>query len=294
MNLRDLKYIRAVSDLQHFGKAAAQCHVSQPTLSGQIKKLEDELGLTLFERTSRRVIPTDIGLKIVANARRILQEVDSIYELAEQSRTPFTGKFRLGAFPTLASYIFPSLVHGIKQLMPGLNLILLEEKTADLVTKLKNGQIDCALLATPVEDELLEWETLFTDEFVVATPPDHVLASCVQIRQDMLDGHNLLLLEEGHCLRDQALEVCQFQGLQTGQDFRATSLETLRQMVKAGSGITLMPKIAVSKNEIGIHYVPFEPPAPSRTIGLYWRKTTTKRAVIEQVASLLNKHDNDS
>jgi len=289
MNIRDLKYISAIAKIHHFGKAAEACYVSQPTLSGQIKKLEQQLGVKIFERTNRRVMPTDIGLEIIAHANNILSEVDQILELAESAQDPLSAKFRLGAFPTLASYVFPNLVNGIKETMPKLRLALLEEKTGVLIKKLKAGQIDAALLAMPVEEDFFQCAELFTDEFMLATPPDHELASSSAIKPDTLSGHKLLLLEEGHCLRDQALDVCENNGINETQDFRATSLETLRQMVKAGSGITFMPKIAIYENEMGIHYTPFSSPAPSRTIGLYWRKTSVKTKVIEKLVGLLKK-----
>lgn len=286
MNIRDLKYISAVAELQHFGKAAEKCYVSQPTLSGQIKKLEEQLGVKLFERTNRRVVPTDIGMEIIAHARKILSEVDQIHDLAQNAHDPLSGALRLGAFPTLASYIFPTLVSDIKKSMPKLHLVLVEEKTADLLEKLKSGQIDAALLAMPIDNNFLESTELFTDEFVLATPPDHPLTLHPTVKKKALSGHRILLLEEGHCLRDQALDVCQRHNINEEQDFRATSLETLRQMVKAGSGITFMPKIAVYENEIGIHYTPFQSPAPYRTIGLVWRKTTAKTQVIENIVKL--------
>lgn len=289
MNIRDLEYVCAVAELQHFGRAAEKCCVSQPTLSGQIKKLEKTLGVSLFERTNRRVVLTDIGLDIIARARLILQEVEHIQFLAENSHNPLSGQFRLGAFPTLASYIFPSLVADIKAGMPDLRLVLVEDKTAVLLEKLRKGEIDAALLALPVEDDFLEHEKLFTDNFFLAVPPVHPLAFRDCVTQDDLLPYKLLLLEEGHCLRDQALEVCQLSGLNEEQDFRATSLETLRQMVKAGTGITFMPEIAMLEGEGGIAYVSFAPPVPSRTIGLFWRKTSAKMSVIENVVGLFSE-----
>lgn len=287
MNIRDFKYICAVADLQHFGKAAESCHVSQPTLSGQIKKLEEHLGVKIFERTNRRVMPTDIGLEIITHAHQILREVDQIQDLSESAQDPLSAKFRLGAFPTLASYIFPNLVSGIKDTMPKLRLALLEEKTAILIKKLRAGEIDAALLAMPVKDDFFESTKLFIDEFMLATPPDHELACAHPIKPSALSNYRVLLLEEGHCLRDQALDVCEDNGINETQDFRATSLETLRQMVKAGSGITFMPKIAIPENDMGIHYTPFTTPVPSRTIGLYWRKTSAKTKVIGNISRLL-------
>lgn len=289
MNIRDLQYIVAVADLEHFGKAAEQCCVSQPTLSGQIKKLEEQLGVMLFERTNRRVMPTDIGQTIIASARRILHEVDVINETAESAHDPLVGRFRLGAFPTLATYIFPELVQKVKEALPALRLILLEEKTASLIEKLKAGDIDAALLALPIDDGYLISRKLFDDAFYLAVPPDHPLTAQSTITNEMLAHQRLLLLEEGHCLRDQALDVCQLHGIGEEQDFKATGLETLRQMVKAGTGITFMPEIAINENEMGIQYIPFEAPPPVRTIGLVWRKTSSRTALLEKMIELLTR-----
>ena len=289
MNIRDLKYFLAVAELEHFGRAAEQCFVSQPTLSGQIKKLEEELGITLFERTNRRVMLTEIGSHVANSARRILREVDTIHEVAKSSQDPLSGKFRLGAFPTLSTYIFPDLVPRIKASMPDLRLILLEEKTAILIDKLKNGDIDAALLALPIYDDFLVSQKLFEDEFYLAVPKDHKLAKKNIIDQKTLRKHRLLLLEEGHCLRDQALEVCHLNDIAEEQDFRATGMETLRQMVKAGTGITFIPQIAIRPNEGDINYIKFESPAPTRTIGLVWRKTTARKVVMDNLVKLLEK-----
>ena len=283
MNIRDLRYFVAVAELEHFGQAADRCCVSQPTLSGQIKKLEQELGVTLLERTNRRVMLTETGARIAQSARKVLREVDDIRDIARSSHDPLSGKFRLGAFPTLSTYIFPSLVESVRQGMPELRLILIEEKTATLMEKLRHGELDAALLALPVQDDFLETHKLFDDEFYLAVPSGHELTQHDQIDQTMLRNHRLLLLEEGHCLRDQALEVCQLNGISEEQDFKATGLETLRQMVRAGTGITFIPEIAKHADEPGIEYIPFESPAPLRQIGLVWRKTSTRSAVLERI-----------
>ncbi len=286
MNIRDLRYFLAVAELQHFGQAADQCCVSQPTLSGQIKKLEEELGVKLLERTNRRVMLTESGEQIARSARRILREVETIQDVAVSCQDPLSGRFRLGAFPTLATYIFPELVTRVRQALPDLRLILVEEKTAVLLDKLIHGDIDAALLALPVHDDFLVSRPLFDDEFLLAVPPGHELAGEGSIDQKDLKNRRLMLLEEGHCLRDQALDVCQLNGIAEAQDFRATSLETLRQMVKAGTGITFMPKIAIPPQEAGIQYVPFASPAPHRTIGLVWRKTTARQQVIDKLIEI--------
>ncbi|MCC7517471.1 MAG: DNA-binding transcriptional regulator OxyR, partial [Pseudomonadales bacterium] len=173
--------------------------------------------------------------------------------------------------------------------LPQLKLVLIEEKTQGLLDRLTRGELDAALLALPVHDDQLTVQPLFNDEFMLAVPPQHALVKHKQINQSEISGEKLLLLEEGHCLRDQALEVCHLAGLQEEQDFRATSLETLRQMVKAGTGITFMPKIAMQNNETGICYIPFKKPAPHRTIGLVWRKTSTRTSVIEKILTLLRQ-----
>ena len=286
MNIRDLRYLVAVAELQHFGQAAARCHVSQPTLSGQIKKLEESLGITLFERTNRSVLPTDVCLDILVSARNILKEVDHINTIAEHAHDPLIGKFRLGAFPTLASYVFPQLVTQVKAALPDLRLILIEEKTEQLLDKLRYAEIDAALLAMPIEDDSFDYLTLFNDEFYLAVPPEHELASCTTVAQNCLEKYRILLLEEGHCLRDQALDVCQSHGVGEESDFKATSLETLRQMVKGGTGITFMPKIAIRASEEGICYLPFEKPAPSRSIALVWRKTSSRKQLMERLSMM--------
>ena len=287
MNIRDLTYLLAVSELEHFGHAAEQCYVSQPTLSGQIKKLEEELGIKLFERTNRRVLLTEAGEQIAHCARRILHEVEVIREIAESSNDPMAGKFRLGAFPTLATYVFPSLVTKVKEAAPNLRLILLEEKTAVLIERLRHGDIDAALLALPVTEDFFRSIELFKDEFYLAVPNDHALANQQYVDTKKLRRQPLLLLEEGHCLRDQALDICQTHGIAEEQDFKATGLETLRQMVKAGTGITLMPNTAVDRSDPDISYVPFVEPVPSRTIGLVWRKTSSRQPLMERLAELL-------
>jgi len=289
MNIKDLKYFLTVSELEHFGKAADKCCISQPTLSGQIKKLEEELGVALFERTNRRVLLTDTGKQIANSARRILREVDIIHETARSSTNPLSGKFRLGAFPTLSTYIFPQLVPQVKKNLPNLRLVLLEEKTEILIHKLQVGEIDAALLALPIQHDFFKSALLFEDIFYLAVPPDHALIKEPTILQSQLQQYPLLLLEEGHCLRDQALEICQLHGIGEEQDFKATGLETLRQMVKSGTGITFMPKIAIGSSEIGIHYIPFEEPQPKRHIGLVWRKTTPRQEVIDAIIEMLRR-----
>lgn len=287
MNLRDLTYLVAVADLRSFVQAAEQCCISQPTLSTQIKKVEESLGVQIFERTNKKVMATELGEQIIASARRILLEVDTIETLAGNAQDPMAGNFRLGAFPTLSTYIFPGLVPMIKQALPKLRLILVEEKTDVLVAQLKQGQLDAALLALPIHDDYLDVHKLFEDEFYLAVSKDHPLAEKPSIAQADLYHEELLLLNEGHCLRDQALQICQLNDAEEQQDVRATGLETLRQMVRAGTGITFMPKIAIQEPEDGICYIPFTDPVPKRTIALAWRKTSARTELLEKIRQLI-------
>lgn len=291
MNLRDLQYVVTVSELQSFSQAAEQCHVSQPTLSNQIKKLEDYLNIAIFERTNKRVMLTQAGSEIVNAARKMLREAENIREIAAGARDPLAGKFRLGAFPTLSPYLFPEIVPELKSHFPDLRLILIEEKTSDLLTRLKSGEIDAALLALPVQDDQFLSTPLFDDPFLLAVPDSHILAKKQDVTLNDLHQGKLMLLEEGHCLRDQALDVCHLQDFPVEEDFYATSLETLRQMVRAGTGMTFMPRIAISsmKDHTGISYIPFKEPAPFRTIGLVWRKTSVRKELIKQMVDMIKK-----
>lgn len=287
MNLRDLRYILAIAETRNFSEAARQCNVSQPTLSAQVKKLEDYLGVVLFERNNKTVLPTEAATEILAAARRAIIEADLMKELAEATKSPYAGQFRLGAFPTLAPYYLPKIVPFIREIFPKLTLMLVEEKTEMLITQLKEGRIDAALLALPIEEESLVTAKLFEDEFMLAIPSNHALAGSDGITLAELMDLPLMLLEDGHCLRAQALEVCSLAGAQEMQGFRATSLETLREMVRAGTGATLMPQMAVRKNERGIAYLPFTEDTPKRTIALVWRKTTARRNLLEKLVEML-------
>jgi LysR family hydrogen peroxide-inducible transcriptional activator len=289
MNLRDLKYLVAVAEYRHFGRAAEACFVSQPALSMQISKLESSLGVQLFERTNKQVFLTPVGREIAARARRVLQEAEEIRTIAKTHSDPCSGELKLGAFPTLAPYLFPLVVPQISKAMPKLKLFLVEDKTEILLQKLRSGQIDAALLALPIESDGLESVELFTDPFYLAVPPRHQFAEKKTISMDEIAGERLLLLEEGHCLRAQALEVCSMMGASEQQDFRATSLETLRQMVASGLGLTLMPEIALRDNDT-IKAVPFKTPAPTRTIGLFWRSSSARIECLSKIVGICRKH----
>ncbi|WP_321392404.1 LysR substrate-binding domain-containing protein [Emcibacter sp.] len=286
MNLRDLTYLVAVADHGHFGRAAEASFVSQPALSMQIRKLEEFLGVPLFERTNKKVMITEAGREVVARARVILQEVDNIREIADSFRDPYAGKILLGAFPTLAPYLLPKIIPALHHHYPDLALYLVEEKTEILTEKIKAGEIEAALLAVPVEEDQLDYEELFTEKFLLALPERHDLARRKSISLDDIRHESLLLLEEGHCLRMQALEVCTLVGARENTEFRATSLETLRQMVAADVGMTLMPEFAVREQE-GVVYRPFAGDAPSRTIGLYFRKSSVRKKLVLEISELI-------
>ena len=287
MNLRDLKYLIALADLRHFGKAADACFVSQPTLSTQIRKLEEELGVTLVERAPRKVMLTATGQDMVQRARRIVADVEQMREAARRSKDPESGSLRLGVFPTLGPYLLPHVVPQLRERFPQLELLLIEEKSDVLLQRLREGRLDATLLALPVHDDQLHAEFLFDEPFVLAAPQGHELASRTSLRIDELSDETLLLLEDGHCLREQALDVCRLSGAQEKSGFRATSLETLRQMVAAGVGVTLLPALSVHAPIVqpaNIHLVSFDDPAPSRRIALVWRKSSAMEAFLLQLA----------
>ena len=290
MNLRDLKYLLALAEHRHFGKAAEASFVSQPTLSTQIRKLEDELGVQLFERAPRQVMLTPVGREVVARARGIVAEVESLRDLARRSADPEAGTLRLGAFPTLAPYYFPHVVPALQLRYPRLELLLVEEKSDVLLAQLREGRIDAALLAMPIHDERLHAEVLFEEPFLLATRSGGVFDGRRTVTISELEPHALLLLEDGHCLRDQALDVCRLAGAHEKSGFRATSLETLRQMVAAGGGVTLLPKLAtrppIAQPE-HLRLLAFEGDAPNRRIALAWRRSSALAGLLADIAQTL-------
>jgi len=291
VNLRDLQYLVAVAETRHFGRAADLCFVSQPTLSTQLKKLEAELGVELIERTPRHVTLTEAGREIVEHAKAVLGEVDDIRNIAKQAQDHESGTLRLGLFPTLAPYLLPHVVPQLHARFPKLELLLVEEKTEVVLERLRDGSLDAGLLARPVNDDRLHEELLFAEDFLLAVPADGPLGDLEgPVDLDALADEHVLLLEEGHCLRDQALEVCRLAGVAERTGFRATSLETLRQMVAAGVGITLLPELSVSSpvpRSADVHLVRFRDPAPQREIAMYWRPTSVYRDLLPMVAAVM-------
>lgn len=292
MNIRVLKYLVTLADIRHFGKAAAACFVSQPTLSTQIKKLEEELGVQLVERMPRKVMLTEVGEEIVDRARLVLRDVEQIGEVARRTRDPEAGVVRLGIFPTLGPYLLPHVVPEIHRAYPRLELLLFEEKTDVLLNRLREGRLDAAILAMPIEQDGLSVTPLFEEPFLLAMPAGHALEAVDRMDIDALAGHTVLLLEDGHCMRDQALEVCQTASAHEKPGFRATSLETLRQMVAAEVGVTLLPTLAVKPPVAlteSIHLRAFDAPPPSRKIAMAWRKSSAVGSFLRDFSGLFKK-----
>ena len=293
MTLRELRYLVALADLGHFGRAAEACHVSQPTLSTQLRKLEDSLGVALFERTNKTLRITPIGEQIVAKARWVLDEADSIVALARRRSGPLTGPFELGVIPTLGPYMLPWLLPPLESAHPRLQLVVHEDLTERLVDQLKANRIDAALLALPVNDAELNALPLFDEPFHLVLPPGHRLIGESAVNQSDLRREDLLLLREGHCLRDQALEVCSFEsdpGESRGTDIRAASLETICRMVAAGMGCTLLPAMALAgAGQHDFEVCPLDAEA-SRRIGLVWRQSYPRTMDLEYLAQTVRDH----
>ena len=296
MNLRDLHYLVSLAEQRHFGRAAEACFVSQPTLSTQIKKLEDELGVALVERTPRKVLLTDVGQEIANRAREVLNEIEQIKGIARRTVDPESGTVRLGIFPTLGPYLLPHVVPMVRHRFPRLELLLIEEKTEILLNRLREGKLDAGILALPVHDESLHTEFLFEEPFLLAVPQSHPLAKRSQLKLSDLSDQSLLLLEDGHCLRDQALEVCHMAGAGEKSGFRATSLETLRQMVASNVGITLLPILAVKPpvaQAPNLQLVEFSGQPPSRRIAMIWRKSSAMSGFLKQLADVFKSLPRD-
>jgi LysR family transcriptional regulator, hydrogen peroxide-inducible genes activator len=293
LKLKDLRYLVAVADQRHFGRAAARCFVSQPTLSAQLKKLEQSLGVQLIERAPNNVSLTPAGEEIVARARRILEASDEVVALARSQRDPLAGRLRVALLPTIGPYLLPRVAPLLRRSLPRLELRLYEYQTAAMLEKLRGGELDLGILALPVDLAGLDSRELYREPFLLALPERHPLAAHDSVRVADLKGETLLLLEDGHCLRDQALAVCSRAGVREQQDFRATSLETLRQMVATGAGVTLLPELAGSgayRGARGVALRPFVRPAPQRHIGAVWRKSSARHAAIEALCKLIGAH----
>jgi LysR family transcriptional regulator, hydrogen peroxide-inducible genes activator len=302
VTLAELRYIVALADQRHFGRAATACSVTQPTLSAQVKKIETTLQAAIFERSSKSVHVTPLGAEIVEEARRVLDAMDKIADLAGRSRETLAGPLRLGVIPTLGPYLLPWLVPPLRAAFPRLQLVLREVKTSDLVEEIAKNQLDCGILAAPLPVSGLSSSPLFEEPFLLVMPRGHALAAKARVRVEDLEGQRVLLLDEGHCLREQALSICQRGGADAAQDvrdgdFRATSIETLRHMVGAGMGLTLLPALALRDDEekrSNVIVRAFESPAPGRKMVLAWRKTHPRGKDHLRLAEFIRTHVPDA
>jgi len=292
MNIRDLQYICAVTEHKHFGKAARAVRVSQPTLSGQIKKFEENLGVSLFERSKRFVSLTPAGKDVYRLAREILTLVDSMEHVTAEYRDPLFGEIKLGVIPTIAPYLVPSFFANLKKSLPALEPKLIEKQTEDLITELREGNIDAALLATDVEDNRLQSIALYSESFLLATPPNYFPKVKATISISEIQLSDLLLLEDGHCLRDQALSLCKLNDSAYNSGMRASSLETLLNLVRAGYGITLIPATAVSFNlsndsQLELHSITES--SAERAIVLTYRKGFPREGLLKRIAEIIKQ-----
>jgi LysR family hydrogen peroxide-inducible transcriptional activator len=296
MNLRDLKYIIAVAETHHFGRAAERCFVSQPTLSGQIKKLEQELGVAIFERTNRSVEITPVGEAILAHARQMMEQADVIQQLAQAHQDPLAGPLRIGAIPTLSPYLLPLILRPLQKQHPQMKLVLSEELTDTLLQRLRQHEIDAALLATPVDEPDLDTLPLFDEPFWVAFPRKHPFYTKDKITLREVEQENLLLLAEGHCLAQQAMDLCHMKERQAQgdmADLRATSLETLIQLVGAGFGVTLVPALAMRgswTSGSGVVAQPLTSAKAARRVALVFRHSFPRPAALQALAAIIRAH----
>jgi LysR family transcriptional regulator, hydrogen peroxide-inducible genes activator len=293
MTLTELKYIVAVARERHFGRAAEACFVSQPTLSVAIRKLEDELGVTIFERGGSEVGVTVIGQTLVSQAQKVLEESANLKELARHGNDPLAGVLRVGVIHTIGPYLLPKLVPYHISCTPQMPLVLQENFTVKLIELLRQGEIDCAILALPLPEAGLATRALYDEPFVVVIPASHPWANRKSISAEDLKQQNMLLLGSGHCFRDQVLEVCpelsRFAAASEGiqRTFEGSSLETIRHMVAAGIGITVMPLTSVPESERNntlLRYIKFDKPVPDRRVVLAWRKSYPRMVAIETLA----------
>lgn len=289
MTLTELKYIVAVARERHFGRAAEACFVSQPTLSVAIRKLEEELGVVLFERGGSEISVTPIGQKIITQAQRVLEECANLVEMARQGHDPLAGPLRVGVIHTIGPYLLPHLVPTQIEQTPQMPLLLQENFTDKLLELLRQGEIDCAIVALPLPDNSFAVQELYDEPFLVALPQHHPWAGRETINTGELKNETMLLLGAGHCFRDQVLEVCpelsrysaSSEGIQ--RTFEGSSLETIRHMVAAGIGITVLPKGSLTMSGVEsqlLKYVPFEKPVPDRRVVLVWRRSFPRPAAI--------------
>lgn len=290
LSLRDLEYVVAIAEERHFGRAASRCNVSQPALSSQIRKLEEALGVILFERTSRRVLPTEIGAAVTRQARRVLVEAQGLLDVARRGHQGgLRGRFALAAIQTLGPYLFPLVLKPLRDIFPDLALNLSEGRTHEILDGLRDGRIDAALLSPPFDESGCVCLELFREPFLLACPADHPLAGSSAISSRDLSRPDLLLLDEGNCLRDQALAACGT----ANAGRHATSLETLRSMVAAGGGYTLLPRLAAQQQRDStglLVYRRIAEHSAARTIALVYRASDPRMEDFRALAAFLRHH----
>ncbi|MBJ7551194.1 hydrogen peroxide-inducible genes activator [Marinomonas ostreistagni] len=294
MTLTELKYIVMLAEEKHFGRAAERCHVSQPTLSVAVKKLEDELGAAIFERSKSSVYITPIGEQIIAQARRVLEQANMIKEVASSGKNQLKGPLKVGAIYTIAPYLFPSMIPELKRIAEGMPLLIEEDLTENLRPKLRNGELDAIIVALPFREPDVVTRPIYEEEFVVLMPKDHPWTQLEHIITDQLTTDNLLLLGKGHCFSDQVMEACPIVGeneLNEGHTIvNGSSLETIRYMVSSGLGVTVLPKSAVTHLDEQILAVrPFKSPAPKRTVALAWRASFPRPKAIESLSQSIKE-----
>ena len=293
MTLTELKYVVAVAEARHFGQAAARCFVSQPSLSASVKNLEEELGVTLFERGKRGVFLTEAGEQIVAQARRALEEAERVKTVARQGSDPLKGVLRLGMIHTVAPYLLPDLVGALRRVAPEMPLDVEENTTATLDRMLKAGELDAVILALPYEGQALETTPLYEEEFQVIAPARHALARRKSVAVEDLDAGELLLLPVGHCFRDQILDACREFSRPPEAGRQGNSLETLRSMVASGLGITVLPATALRPRHANtlVKAVRFDAPTPVRRIALASRRGFHRPAALEKLVAAIRGLD---
>ena len=289
ISLKQLRYFDAVAREKHFGRAAEQCAVTQPALSMQIQDLEEQLGTQLLERGRRGVMLTASGREIAERAAKVLTDVRDIVDFARHQGDVPAGRLHLGVIPSIAPYILPPLLPVLREQYPDLDLHLRETQTQHLVRELLDGQLDLLLLGLPVDDPRIETAALFNDRFLLATSKSHPITASLRATPEMLEQDRLLLLEEGHCMRDQALAVCDLQRVGNLDTSGSSSLSTIVQMVANGLGITLLPELCldVESRHGAINVIRFADPEPSRIIGLAWRRSSPRKQHFIELGRLI-------
>jgi LysR family transcriptional regulator, hydrogen peroxide-inducible genes activator len=293
MTLTELKYIVAVAEERHFGRAAARVHVSQPSLSASVANLEDELGVKIFERGKRGVALTKVGEEVVAQARRALEESTRVKAVAQQGRNPLRGMLKLGVIHTIAPYLLPDLVAALRKAASEMPLEIEENTTTTLTQLLKAGELDVVVLALPYADTGILTRALYDEPFKIVVPRGHPFAKRKSINAGDLDAADLLLLPEGHCLRDQVLDVCREFSRPPPPGRQGNSLETLRSMVASGAGMTVLPATALTVRYLNplVRVIPFAEPAPMRRVALAWRKGFARPAAVKKLAEVILRLD---